>query len=440
VTEEPSVAEFTVYQNAGDTIRIIPTAAGAMEIQPRVPPEEYKGAGLGVHWIEVEGPVPLAAGQFHPAARQVSLDKGTLADAEIILRRFVPKAFRRPVSEDEIELYVALVGSLEGRTHVRGGAAARAEGGAVQPGFPLLEASPAGSTTSSWPAGCPISCGAPCPTIRSWSWRPKGAWHAGYPSAQVERMLNDPRAHAFTESFTGQWLKLRDVFATTPEMNLYRDYDDLLGQSMVRETHLFFEEMLKCDRSLLEFVHSDWSFLNERLAQHYGIAGVKGHSFRKVDLPANSHRGGVLTQASVLKVTANGPRPRRCKRGAFVLGQHPGTPLRRPQRRGGDRAGFTRAQPHIRAQPPSTGRMRVATCHAKIDPPGFAPESFDVIGLGENAIASTPVNKSGWDKHSGKPKMEPWWTPTSWPARASSATWMSSRNSCLRTRSKLPAT
>src|SRR6476660_2294258 len=102
--------------------------------------------------------------------------------------------------------------------------------------------------------------------------------------AQTERMLDDPRAHAFTESFTGQWLKLRDIFATTPEMSLYRDYDDLLGQSMVRETHLFFEEMLKGDRSLLEFIHSDWSILNERLARHYGISDVFGNVFRKVQL------------------------------------------------------------------------------------------------------------------------------------------------------------
>src|SRR4029078_13537360 len=118
----------------------------------------------------------------------------------------------------------------------------------------------------------------------------------------------------------------RDVFAMIPEMNLYRDYDDLLGQSMVRETHLFFEEMLKRDRSLLEFVQSDWSILNERLAQHYGIAGVKGHSFRKVDLPANSHRGGVLTQASVLKATANGTTTSPVARGAFVLDRILGTP------------------------------------------------------------------------------------------------------------------
>jgi len=199
--------------------------------------------------------------------------------------------------------------------------------------------------------------------------------------AQVERMLSDPRAHAFTESFTGQWLKLRDIFATTPEMSLYRDYDDLLGQSMVRETQLFFEEMLKGDRSLLEFIHSDWSILNERLAQHYGIAGVKGHAFRKVNLPADSHRGGVLTQASVLKVTANGLATSPVLRGVFVLENILGTPPPPPPKEVEAIEPDIRGATTIRTQlAKHRQNAACATCHAKIDPPGFALESFDVIG------------------------------------------------------------
>ena len=194
-------------------------------------------------------------------------------------------------------------------------------------------------------------------------------------------MLNDPRAHAFTENFTGQWLDIRDVFATTPDMSLYRDYDDLLGQSMVQETHLFFEEMLKGDRNLLEFIHSDWSFLNERLAQHYGIAGVKGNAFRKVSLPADSHRGGVLTQASVLKVTANGLATSPVRRGAFVLDRILGTPPRQPPEDVEAIEPDVRGATTIRAQ---LAKHRenggCANCHAQIDPPGFALENFDVIG------------------------------------------------------------
>ena len=386
VTEEPSVAEFTVYQNAGDTIRIIPYGVPEnwKNGNPRVQPEEFKGAGLGVHWIEVEGPnAPWPPVSYTRLLGQVSLDKGSLADAEIILRRFVPKAFRRPVSEDEIKLYVGLVGSSlkQGRTFEE---ALRLGLKAVlcSPDFLYLKTSP--GRLSDFELACRLS-------YFLWSTMPddtllelaaKGK--LGTPEtlhAQVERMLNDPRAHAFTESFTGQWLKLRDIFATTPEMNLYRDYDDLLGQSMVRETHLFFEEMLKGDRSLLEFIHCDWSILNERLARHYGIAGVKGHSFRKVDLPADSHRGGVLTQASVLKVTANGLATSPVQRGAFVLDRILGTPPPPPPKDVEAIEPDVRGATTIRTQlAKHRQNAACATCHAKIDPPGFALESFDVIG------------------------------------------------------------
>ena len=224
-------------------------------------------------------------------------------------------------------------------------------------------------------------------------------------------------------------------------MSLYRDYDDLLGQSMVRETHLFFEEMLKCDRSLLEFVHCDWSFLNERLAQHYGIAEVKGHSFRKVDLPADSHRGGVLTQASVLKVTANGTTTSPVQRGAFVLDRILGTPPPPPPEDVEAIEPDVRGATTIRTQlAKHRQNATCATCHAQIDPPGFALESFDVIGRWRDRYRVYAGDPTGMGKVSVKPKMEQWLiAPTSWPVRARSATSMSSRNSCFRTRTKLPA-
>src|SRR6185503_19767321 len=102
---------------------------------------------------------------------------------------------------------------------------------------------------------------------------------------QVERMLTDPKAQAFTEHFTGQWLSLRNLKATTPDKNLYPDFDDPLEFAMLKESQLFFDEILRGDRSVLEFVHSDWSMLNERLATHYNIPGVAGNAFRKVKLP-----------------------------------------------------------------------------------------------------------------------------------------------------------
>jgi hypothetical protein len=198
---------------------------------------------------------------------------------------------------------------------------------------------------------------------------------------QVERMLEDPKAAAFIENFVGQWLGLRDIDFTVPSHVLYPEYDEMLKASMVRETELFFAEVLKSDRSLTHFVASDFTMLNGRLAKHYGIPGAEGWEFRKVSLPPESHRGGVLTMASVLKVTANGTNTSPVLRGAWVLERILGTPPPKPP------ADVPAVEPDIRGA--TTIREQLAkhrqvascaTCHAKIDPPGFALESFDVIG------------------------------------------------------------
>src|SRR5262249_54070143 len=126
--------------------------------------------------------------------------------------------------------------------------------------------------------------------------------------AQVERMLNDPKGARFTANFAGQWLDLRLINATSPDPQLYAEFDDFLFWSMPRETSLFFDEILKNDLSVTNFVHSDWTMLNQRLAQHYGIPDVRGGELRKVKLQPGSHRGGVLTQSAILKVTADGTR------------------------------------------------------------------------------------------------------------------------------------
>jgi hypothetical protein len=197
----------------------------------------------------------------------------------------------------------------------------------------------------------------------------------------VERLLGDPKAAAFTENFVGQWLKLRDIDFTSPDFRLYPEFDEMLKTAMVKETELFFNEVLKNDLSLTNFAASDFTMLNERLAKHYGIPGVEGPQFRKVALPADSHRGGVLTMASVLKVTANGTNTSPVTRGAWVLERILGTPPPPPP------SNVPAVEPDIRGA--TTMREQLAkhrqiaacaSCHVKIDPLGFALESFDVIG------------------------------------------------------------
>jgi hypothetical protein len=198
---------------------------------------------------------------------------------------------------------------------------------------------------------------------------------------QVERMLADDKAAAFTQNFVGQWLGLRDIDFTEPSHILYPEYDEMLRHAMVRETELFFAEVLNQDLSLTNFVAADFSLINGRLARHYAIAGIEGSEFRKVSLPPDSHRGGVLTMASVLKVTANGTVTSPVMRGAWVLDRILGTPPPRPP------ADVPAIEPDIRGA--TTIREQLAkhrsiescaACHAEIDPPGFALESFDVIG------------------------------------------------------------
>jgi hypothetical protein len=194
-------------------------------------------------------------------------------------------------------------------------------------------------------------------------------------------MLDSPRSQLFVKNFVGQWLDLRRIDFTIPDPVLYSDFDPLLLWSMPLETESFFAEVLREDLSLLNFVDSDWSMLNERLAIQYGVPGVTGSALKKTPLPPEAKRGGVMTHASVLKVTADGTRTSPVLRGAWVLdrilGQPPSPPppnipAIEPDIRG---ATTIRQQLDLHRNTPAC-----ATCHNHIDPPGFALENFDPIG------------------------------------------------------------
>jgi mono/diheme cytochrome c family protein len=225
--------------------------------------------------------------------------------------------------------------------------------------------------------------------------------------AQVDRMLGDKRLQRFVEHFTGQWLELRKINATTPDGNLYREFDGFLFWSMPQETKLFFSEMLQHDRSVAEFVHSDWTMLNSRLAKHYGIDGVHGGELRRVSLPPNAHRGGVLTHASILKLTANGTTTSPILRGKWVLEKIIGTPPSPPPPNVGAIEPDIRGATTIRQQLEKHKALaECASCHKHIDPPGFALESFDVIGgwrefyrLSDHKLAKGHVPVPNYPEH-----------------------------------------
>jgi hypothetical protein len=201
--------------------------------------------------------------------------------------------------------------------------------------------------------------------------------------AQTQRLLDDPRSRRFVDAFTDYWLDLRKIDETSPSSTIYNDYelDDPLKFAAVDETRLFFAELIRANLPARNIVDSDFTFLNERLAKHYDIPGVEGAAMRKVMLPRDSLRGGVMTQAAVLKVTANGTTTSPVIRGHWITERILGieTPPPPPT--------VKAIEPDIRGA--VTIRQQLdkhradpscASCHRIMDPAGFALESFDVMG------------------------------------------------------------
>ena len=212
----------------------------------------------------------------------------------------------------------------------------------------------------------------------------KGSLHdAKTLHAEVRRMLLDPKAQEFADSFPRQWLQLRRVGMFPPDKELYPDYDENLEQSMVAETLGFFNEVLKRNGSLREFLDSDWSMINERLAMHYGIEGIRGDQLQRVVLKPEDHRGGLLTQGSVLSLTSDGTRHRPVHRGVWMLesiiGRPPPPPpanvpaLSTPDAKAKKTTVREKLELH-RSDPNCTA------CHNKIDPLGIAFDNYDAIG------------------------------------------------------------
>jgi len=216
---------------------------------------------------------------------------------------------------------------------------------------------------------------------------------------QVRRMIADPRFDSFVETFAGQWLFLRNLPASVPVQQNYPDFDDTLRQAFRTETELFFKSVVREDRSALDLLRADYTFLNERLAGHYGIADVKGTRFRRVTLPPGSRRGGLLSQGSILTVTSYPDRTSPVVRGKWILENLLGTPPPSPP------PGVPPLKPPSFATKVLSVRERMidhrrnppcAGCHAMMDPLGLALENFDAVGKWRALDESGgPIDASG---------------------------------------------
>jgi hypothetical protein len=215
---------------------------------------------------------------------------------------------------------------------------------------------------------------------------------------QVRRMLADRRADAFVTNFAGQWLFLRNLQAVVPVQNIFPDFDDTLRQAFRRETELFFDSVVRENRSVLDLLRADYTFLNERLARHYGVPNIKGSYFRRVTFPEGSARGGLLGHGSVLTITSYSTRTSPVLRGKWVLENllsaappppPPDVPSLNTEKAPGQPLTLREAMIQHRAAPACAG------CHARMDPIGFAMENFDAVGRWRERDGDQPIDATG---------------------------------------------
>jgi hypothetical protein len=210
-------------------------------------------------------------------------------------------------------------------------------------------------------------------------------------------MLADPRSRSLSDNFANQWLYLRNLDSLTPDARLYPDFDENLRKAMRRETELFFASILDEDRSVLNLLNSDYTYLNERLARHYGITGIQGSHFRRVHLEPASHRGGLLRHGSILSITSYATRTSPVIRGHWILGNLLGSPPPPPppnipaleERTVSSTLSMRDRLAEHRANP------ACASCHDVMDPVGFTLENFDAVGRWRDTEKGRPVDASG---------------------------------------------
>ena len=429
ITPEPSVHELDVWLLAGEIIR--PDAGRLFRSRPGAsrwqnPLAEKDGQpGVVFRWLEVEGPIydqwppaghkllfgnlPMdnrkaegtaeakdgttsggtnqvaAQRRFIPASGVEVISKKPMLDAEPLLRDFVRHAYRRPAAEKEMKRFLPVIeGALKKGNNFTDAMIAGYTAVLCSPKFVCLEEKPGRLDDYAVASRLAFFLWNSAPDEELRAVASRGQLHQpDVLRAQTERLLGDPKSRRFTDAFLDYWLDLRRIEATSPDSELYPDYylDDLLTESARDETQLFFAELLRKDLPSSNLVASDFAMLNERLAAHYGLPPVNGVALRRVSLPKGNPRGGLMTQASVLKVTANGTTTSPVLRGAWImeriLGQKPPPPP----------ASVPAVEPDIRGA--VTIRQQLdkhrnletcAACHTKIDPPGFALENFDVMG------------------------------------------------------------
>lgn len=358
---------------------------------------------LIVDFVEWEGPltseadlqkraglVPMAALKSSPLPKDSGEVDAFLVEAQACLHRFAERAWRRPVTDAEIERYVAVIASeIAAGEKLRDAYRAAMVGVLTSKNFYYLAEGSAGQPrehVNDWELASRLSyfLWGSMPDEELFAAAQAGQLHE--PEAlrsQLSRMLADRKAERFATAFPRQWLQLHRVGMFPPDPKLYPDYDNWLEQSMVLETIRYFGEVFNQNLSLREFLKSDWTMLNPRLAMHYGLPPLAKAGFQRATLRPEDHRGGLLSQAAVLSLTSDGTRHRPVHRGVWVSeAMFARTPPPPPPN-------VEPLEPTPSDKPKATIRDQLeahathntcASCHRKIDPLGFAFDNFDAIG------------------------------------------------------------
>lgn len=370
-----------LYQQArswkGPLQRINPTYEG------QVPPQIF------IDWLEFEGPLQ---NEWPPKSHQLIFfdgdDRRDLAYAKEVVANFLPRAYRRPVQSTDVDRVVSLIERelADGKDFYT----------AMRIGLTRILASPAFlfMQEPSSEGSRPLNDFELATRLSYflWSTMPDAtlfdlaqSGDLSKPdmlSAQVSRMLADPKSRELVENFAGQWLHVRDFGSIMPAENLYKEYDAALEQASKKEAYAFFAEILHQDLPITNFLDSEFVMINERLAQHYGIEGVVGDDLRRVSLRPEHHRGGVFGMAGLMTLLADGTRTLPVRRAAWIAENLFNDPPPPPPPNAGE------VQPNTEGEK-LTVRERLerhrdeptcASCHAVLDPYGLALENYDAIG------------------------------------------------------------
>ena len=410
---------------------VLPVLAGPRIIGATFPREMWENEGIqqprlfgyhlavtelpdinpGIGSIQIEGPLSVAGPGDTPSRQQIftctpaSLDEEP-ACAREILGSLARRAYRRPIGENDIEPLVEFynAGRLDGGFEA--GIQFALERILVSPDFLFrIEQDPADAQPGDMYAISDTELASRL-SYFLWSSLPdeelldlverRTLREPGVLQQQAERMMADSRADAFIKNFVGQWLYLRNLGGIYPDPASFPEFDENLRAAFQQETELFIDDQIRSDKSLLELLSADYTFINERLAQHYGIPGIYGSRYRKVTLEG-SERGGLLGHGSIMMVTSYPNRTSPVLRGKFVLENLLGGPPPEPppnvpalvEENEGKKLTMREAMAQHRENP----ACRV--CHAAMDPIGFSLENYDAIGKWRLEFADQPIDASG---------------------------------------------